>query len=69
MYRRARLTYSEGMAESIKGLAGKGLALFILLLAAFLLFKVVLGILAGLAWTLLGVAVLIAAIWALSRLL
>jgi hypothetical protein len=69
MYQRGRLTYSEGMAESIKGLAGKGLALFILLLAAFLLFKVVLGILAGLAWTFLGIAVLIAAIWALSRLL
>ena len=69
MYRRGPLTYSEGMAESLKGLAGKGLALIILLLAAFLLFKVVLGILTGLAWTFLGVAVLIAAIWALSRLL
>ena len=43
MYRRGRPIYSEGMAESLKGLAGKGLALFILLLAAFLLFKVVLG--------------------------
>ena len=57
------------MVESLKELAGKGLALVILLVAAFLLFKVVLGVLAGLAWTFLGVAVLVAAIWALARLL
>jgi hypothetical protein len=57
------------MAESLKELGGKAIALLVLLLAAFLLFKVVLGILTGLAWTFLGVAVLVAAIWALSRLL
>jgi hypothetical protein len=69
MYRRAPLTYSEDMAESLKELAGKGLALLILLLAAFLLFKVVLGVVSALIWTVLGIAVLVAAIWALSRLL
>jgi hypothetical protein len=69
MYRRGRLTYSEGMAESLKELAGKGLALLILLLAAFLLFKVVLGVVSALLWTVLGIAVLVGAIWALSRLL
>ena len=69
MYLHAPLTYSEGMAESIKGLASKGLALFVLLLAAFVLFKVVLGVLSALAFTFLGIAVLIGAIWALSRLL
>ena len=69
MYRQGRPIYSEGMAESLKELAGKGLALVILLLAAFLLFKVVLGVLSALAWTFLGVAVLVGAIWALSRLL
>jgi hypothetical protein len=69
MYQPGRPIYSEGMAESIKELAGKGLALVILLLAGFLLFKVVLGVLVGLAWTFLGVAVLVLAIWALARLL
>ena len=69
MYRRGPLTYSEGMAESLKELAGKGLALLILLLAAFLLFKVVLGVVSALLWTVLGIAVLVGAIWALSRLL
>jgi hypothetical protein len=57
------------MAESLKELAGKGLALLILLLAAFLLFKVVLGVVSALLWTVLGIAVLVGAIWALSRLL
>ena len=69
MYRHARLTYSEGMAESLKELGGKAIALVVLLLAAFLLFKIVLGVLSALAWTFLGVAVLVGAIWALSRLL
>ena len=69
MYQPGPLTYSEGMAESLKELGGKAIALVILLLAAFLLFKVVLGVISALAWTFLGVAVLIAAIWALSRLL
>ena len=69
MYRRARPIYSEGMAESLKELGGKAIALVVLLLAAFLLFKIVLGVLSALAWTFLGVAVLVGAIWALSRLL
>ena len=57
------------MAESLKELAGKGLALLILLLAAFVLFKVVLGVVSAIVWTLLGIAALVAVIWALSRLL
>jgi hypothetical protein len=57
------------MAESLKQLGGKAVAVVVLLLAAFLLFKIVLGVLSALAWTFLGVAVLIAAIWALARLL
>jgi hypothetical protein len=69
MYRLARPIYSEGMAESLKELGGKAIALVVLLLAAFLLFKIVLGVLSALAWTFLGVAVLVGAIWALSRLL
>jgi hypothetical protein len=57
------------MAESLKELAGKGIALLVLLLAAFLLFKVVLGVVSAIAWTFIGVVVIVAAIWALSRLL
>ena len=56
------------MVESLKELGKKGLALLVLLLAAFLLFKIVLGVASALIWTVLGIAVLIAAIWALSQL-
>ena len=69
MYLRARRHYSEGMAESLKDLGMKGLALLVLLLAAFVLFKVVLGVVSALAWTAIGVIALVAVIWALSRLL
>ena len=69
MYRRARLTYSEGMAESMKDLAMKGVALVVLLLAAFVLLKVVLGVVSAIVWTLVGIAALVAVIWALSRIL
>ena len=57
------------MADSLKDLAQKGIALLVLLLAAFLLFKVVLGVVSALAWTLIGVVALVAVIWAVSRLL
>ena len=66
---RARPNYSEGMAESVKDLAMKGLALLVLLLAAFVLFKVVLGVVSAIAWTLIGIAALVAVVWAASRLL
>ena len=69
MYRRARLTYSEGMAESLKELATKGVALLVLLLAAFVLFKIVLGVVSAIVWTLIGIAALVAVIWAVSRIL
>ena len=57
------------MAESLKDFATKGLALLVLLGAAFLLFKVVLGVVSALVWTLIGVAAIVAVIWALARLL
>ena len=69
MYRRGPLTYSEYMAESLKELGTKGLALVVLLLAAFVLFKVVVGVISGIVWTLIGIAALVGVIWALSRLL
>lgn len=57
------------MADSLKDYATKGLALLVLLFAAFILFKVVVGTISAILWTLVGVVALIAVIWALSRLL
>ena len=57
------------MAESLKELGRKAIALVVLLLAAFLLFKIVLGAASALIWTVLAIAVIVAAIWALSQLL
>ena len=57
------------MAESIKDLGKKGLALVILLGAAYLLFEIVVGVASAIIWTLVVVVLLVAAIWALSRLL
>jgi len=56
------------MVESLKDLGKKGLALLVLLLAAYLLFKIVLGLASALVWVVLAVAVLLAALWALSQL-
>ena len=47
----------------------KGAALLVLLLAAYVLFKVVLGVVSAIVWTLVVIAALVAAIWALSRIL
>ena len=69
MYLRARPIYSEGMAESMKELATKGAALLVLLLAAYVLFKVVLGVVSAIVWTLVVIVALVAAIWALNRVL
>ena len=56
------------MAESLKDLGKRGLALLVLLLAAYILFKIVVGVASAVVWTLIAIAGLIAAIWALSRL-
>ena len=57
------------MVDSLKELATKGLALVVLLLAAYLLFKVVLGVVSALVWTVIGIVAIVAVIWALARLL
>jgi hypothetical protein len=57
------------MRESVNDVAKKGLALLILLGVAYILFEIVVGVASAILWTLLAIAVLIAAIWALSRLL
>jgi len=57
------------MAESLKDLAGKGLALLVLLFAAYLLFKVALGVVSALVWIAIGIVALVAVIWAVGRIL
>ena len=57
------------MREQANDLAKRGLALLILLGAAYVLFKVVVGVASALIWTFVVIAALVAAIWALSRLL
>ncbi len=57
------------MRESINDFAKKGLALLILLGVAYLLFEIVVGVASAILWTLVVIAALIAAVWALSRLL
>ena len=56
------------MREAAGNLGTKALALAVLLLAAWFLFKVVLGFLTGLAWVLLTIAAIIAVVWALAKL-
>lgn len=47
----------------------KALALAVLLVAAWVLFKFVLGVLTGIAWIALAIGAVIAVLWALARLL
>ncbi len=56
------------MREAASNLGTKALALGVLLIAAWILFKVVLGFLTGLAWVLLIIGCVIAAFWALGKL-
>ena len=57
------------MAESLKDLAGKGLALLVLLFAAYLLFKVALGVVSAVVWIAIGIVAIVAVIWAVGRIL
>ncbi len=57
------------MAERASELGGKLLALVILLAAAYVLFKLVLGFVAAVAWIAVAVIAVVAALWALNRIL
>jgi hypothetical protein len=57
------------MREAASNLGMKALALAVLLVGAWILFKFVLGFLTALAWVALAIGALIAVIWALGRLL
>jgi hypothetical protein len=57
------------MSETLSNLGGKVLAVVILLVAGWILLKVVIGVVTFVAWTVIAVLAVIAVIWALNRLL
>jgi len=57
------------MKEAASNLGMKALALVVLLVAAWILLKFVIGAVMAVAWVALGIAAIIAVIWALGRLL
>ena len=57
------------MSETLSNLGGKLLALVILLVAGWILLKIVIGVVTFVFWTVLGVLAVIAVIWALAKLL
>jgi hypothetical protein len=57
------------MRETGRELGGKLLGLGVLLVAAFVLFKLVLGAVAFVAWLVVGVLAIAAILWALNRVL
>jgi uncharacterized membrane protein len=57
------------MSETLSNIGGKILALVILLVAGWILLKIVIGVVAFVFWTVLAVLAVIAVIWALNRLL
>jgi hypothetical protein len=57
------------MRESASELGKKALALLILLGAAYLLFKLVVGAVSAILWTVFVIVAVVAGIWALTRLL
>jgi hypothetical protein len=55
----------EGMGEAVSDIARKLLAVAVLVVAAYVLFKVVIGFVSGIAFLLVAVVAVIAVIWAL----
>ena len=53
------------MGQAVSDLARKGLAVLVLVVAAFVLFKIVLGFVAAIAWIVIAVVAVMAVIWAL----
>ncbi len=57
------------MSETLSNFGAKALAVVILLVAGWILLKIVIGVVTFIAWTVIGVLAVIAVIWALNRLL
>jgi hypothetical protein len=54
------------MSQALADIGKKGLALAVLLVAAWLLFKVVIGVVAAVAWIVVAVLAVVAVIWAIG---
>jgi hypothetical protein len=54
---------------TLAGLGGKVLAVGVLLVAAWVLFKIVIGVAVAVAWTVVAVLAVVAVLWALNKLL
>jgi hypothetical protein len=57
------------MSESLRDIGGKLLAVAILLIAGWILLKIVIGVVTAVAWIVVAVLAVVAVIWALNRLL
>jgi hypothetical protein len=57
------------MGETARDIGGRLLALGVLLAAAYVLFKVVLGFVSFAAWLVVGLLAVVAILWALNRVL
>jgi hypothetical protein len=57
------------MSEAIRDIGGKLVAVAILLLAGWILLKIVIGVVTAVAWIVVAVLAVVAVIWALNRLL
>jgi hypothetical protein len=57
------------MSDRASEIGGRLLAIGVLLAAAYVLFKVVLGFVSFAAWVIVGVLAIVAILWALNRVL
>ena len=53
---------------ALAGIGGKAVAVVVLLVAAWVLFKVVIGVVAAVAWTIVAILAVGAVLWALNKL-
>lgn len=53
------------MADALSNLGRKALAVAVLIVAAYVLFKMVLGFVAGLLWIVVAIVAVIGVVWAL----
>ena len=67
MSARSTLRPMEKTEKTGSSLGGKAVAVLVLALAAWLLLKVVIGLIAGIAWVVVAVIVVFATIWALRQ--
>jgi uncharacterized membrane protein len=62
--RRLALCHTRGMGQMASDVGRKIIAIAVLLVAAYILFKMVIGVVAAVAWIVVLVLAVVAAIWA-----